>query len=81
MTGLVTGIVIGGIGLALLLAVAVGVDGTAIVMLVFVLGAGALALATVRRMGSREVGPARCGECGGLLSPNSPYCKHCGAAT
>lgn len=38
-----------------------------------------LVLAVVRQ--ARHAQPATCAECGGVISPNAPVCKHCGAAT
>lgn len=40
---------------------------------------GLLAIAVSRRGERGLASPGRCRECGGLISPNAPYCKHCGA--
>ncbi|MBW3594814.1 MAG: hypothetical protein KY391_04480, partial [Actinobacteria bacterium] len=49
------------------------------VILVLVFGVGALTIAVARKSGSGAVTPAECPACNGLISPNAPYCKHCGA--
>jgi hypothetical protein len=58
---------------------AAGLDVFAAALLGFILLIGALALAVARRTGSKRVGPALCPQCSGVVSPNAPYCKHCGA--
>ena len=58
-------------------AVAAGLDPTGVGILVAIIAVGGAAIAGTRRMGRVE--PRACRECGGLVSPNSPYCKHCGA--
>lgn len=81
MTGVVVVIVTVGIALAVGLGIAQGFDSTAVILLVFAVVFGLLAVAVSRKVGSGLVRPARCGECGGLISPNAPYCKHCGSPT
>lgn len=56
-----------------------GFDVASAVMLVFIVSLGALGVAVSRRAGAGRASPKQCGECGGLTSPNAPYCKHCGA--
>ena len=46
-----------------------------IVVLTFIVGLAALGLRMLTR--TRHVGPATCPACGGVVSPNAPYCKHC----
>ena len=72
-------IVIAGLGVATVLAIAGGLDATGTIILALILATGCLAIAVVRKKGEGIVGPAQCAECDGLLSPNAPYCKHCGA--
>lgn len=67
-----------GLALAVGLAIARGLDAVALVILCAMIALGALAVAIARKTGSGGVEPARCRECGGLNSPNAPYCKHCG---
>lgn len=74
-------IVVAGLGVAAALAIAVGLDATGTIIFSLILGTGLLAIAVARKTGEGVVGPAQCAECGGLLSPNAPYCKHCGAQT
>ena len=78
MTGPVAVIVAGGIGLALVAGLSGGFDAVSAVMLAFIVGLGALGIAVSRRAEAGGVSPKECGECGGLTSPNAPYCKHCG---
>ena len=79
MTGLTIGIVGAGVLAAVLLGLGLGMDTGALVIFGLIVGCGALAIAVARRSEAGRVGPASCPECGGLLSPNAPYCKHCGA--
>ena len=79
MKTLVVSIVVVGIGLALALGMTRGFDGTAIVIFGFIVAAGVLGIAVVNKWGAGGVRPATCEGCGGVISPNSPYCKHCGA--
>ena len=72
-------IVISGLGVASAMAIAVGLDATGTIILALILVTGLLAIAVVRKSREGVVGPAQCSDCGGLLSPNAPYCKHCGA--
>ncbi|MBA2273442.1 MAG: hypothetical protein H0W21_05995 [Actinobacteria bacterium] len=81
MTAWVTGIVVAGVSLVLLTGVTKGFDTVSLPILGGIVALGALAIAVARRAGSGTVGPGRCAGCGGLVSPNAPVCKHCGAAT
>ncbi len=73
-------IIIAGVSVALVLGLVTGFDVVGVVIFSLILLVGALGVATVTRFRSGDVAPARCRECGGLISPNAPYCKHCGAA-
>ena len=70
------------VGASLLVAIArglrVGFDAAAIAILATLIATGALAVVVARKSESDVVGPAACSACGGLMSPNAPYCKHCG---
>lgn len=70
------------VGAGLLLALALGLrqgfDRASITILVLIAVTGAVALAAVERSQRGAVGPARCASCDGVISPNAPYCKHCG---
>ena len=79
MRALAAVVVVVGIVLAFLLGLERGFDLTAVVIFALIVGMGALALAVLRKSGRGTVGPATCEECGGLISPNAPYCKHCAA--
>ena len=72
-------IVLLGIGLVTGLAVAGGLDMTGAIILVLVFAMGALSIAVARRSTTGVVQPAECPSCRGVVSPNAPYCKHCGA--
>ncbi|MGH2806379.1 MAG: hypothetical protein ACRDKT_03795 [Actinomycetota bacterium] len=72
-------VIVIGIGLALALGMARGFDATAVVILALIVAVGALAIAALNRYSSGSIRPATCDECGGVISPNAPYCKHCGA--
>ena len=73
-------IVVLGLTLSAALAIAAGVDPTGVVIFGFLVAAGVLAIAVARKSGSGAVKPAECPACGGLISPNAPYCKHCSAS-
>ena len=81
MTRIVVAIVLLGVGLALFLGVAYGFDTTAVSMLFVLVLLGGLAIAVARGKERGMTSPARCSSCGGLMSPNAPYCKHCGQPT
>ena len=72
-------VVLLGLALAVALAVSRGLDRTGAVMLVLLVVVGVLAVGVARKAGRGAVAPAQCPECHGLVSPNAPYCKHCGA--
>lgn len=63
---------------AVVLGIGVGFDIAAISILGTMIALGALAIAIARKSESNAIGPATCSACGGLMSPNAPYCKHCG---
>ena len=79
MSAAVTVLVWLAIVFAVSIGVAAGLDLYAGVILGLILIFGALALAVARRSSGGAIGPTRCRECGGVLSPSAPYCKHCGA--
>ena len=81
MRSITVGIVVLGIALSMALGIARGFDTTAVTILVLIAIVGALAIAVAGRSEKRSVGPATCADCGGVMSPNAPYCKHCGART
>ncbi len=80
MRVVVVAIVVAGIAFALALTINGKVSTASVVTLVFLLAAGAFALGVARRSTSSSVGPAVCHECGGVISPHAPSCKHCGVA-
>lgn len=77
MTGWVAAFVGSGILAAILLGIGLGFDLTAVVYLAFIAGVGGLAVSIASRFSRGTVRAAFCPECGGTLSPNAPYCKHC----
>ena len=80
MTGSVIVLVVAGVGAALLLGIGAGFDTGALLLFAAIVAFGVLAIAVARKSRAGVVGPARCPDCDGLLSPNAPYCKHCGRA-
>ena len=79
MTKLFAGVFALGVALIIAGGVTQGFDATTVVLLVLALGVAAMGLAVARRFSSGKVAPAQCAQCGGLVAPSSPYCKHCGA--
>jgi hypothetical protein len=70
-----------GLTVALAIGLAQGFDATAIVIFAFLVAMGTLTIAAAARSRHGGIQPGSCAECGGLISPNAPYCKHCGAPT
>lgn len=66
---------------ALVLGIGVGLDVAAISILATMIALGVLAIAIAKKSETGAVGPATCSACGGLMSPNAPYCKHCNQPT
>ena len=48
-----------------------------LVILTFLAALAAVGISMLFR--SDRVAPATCANCGGVISPNAPYCKHCKA--
>ena len=78
MNTAVTTLVVAGLAVALVVGFVRGFDTTGVVLFGLLTLSGALAIGVTRRSEGGGVSPARCGKCGGLISPNAPYCKHCG---
>ena len=68
-----------GIAGAVLLGLGVGFDSGSLIIHGFIVMFGALGIAVADKAKSGTVQPATCPSCGGLISPNAPHCKHCGA--
>lgn len=69
-------------GVAFVVATAVSGRGFSfgeLLLVSVVMGFALLALGVVRQ--ARHAQPATCSECGGVISPNAPVCKHCGEPT
>ena len=79
MKAVTIGIVLAGLGLALALGIRQGFDTASVTILLFLGIVGALAVAIANRSSRGTIAPDVCAECGGVISPNAPYCKHCGA--
>lgn len=58
-------------------ALAAGLDLTGALIFAGIVTVGVVAVASTRK--TDRIRPARCEECGGVISPHAPYCKHCGA--
>jgi hypothetical protein len=74
-------IVVAGITLSTAIGAATGFGVITLILLVIIVAFGLLVIAIVMKSRSGTVGPASCARCGGLISPNAPFCKHCGAPT
>lgn len=68
-----------GIALIVLGGLGAGFDTVTIVILLAALATAFLGIAIARMFRAGAVQPAQCDDCGGLIAPSSPYCKHCGA--
>ncbi len=79
MTAGVIGFIAVSMVVVAIFGVAGGFDPLALVLLVAIAACGALAIALAHRMRTGRIGPVLCGECGGAISSNAPYCKHCNA--
>lgn len=79
MSKTVTAFVAAAVLFAIALGVAGGLDAQGMTILFLVIAMGVLAVVVARRAEGGFVDPATCTNCGGLVSPNAPYCKHCGA--
>ncbi len=79
MSRYVTVFVVVAVAILSLVGYAFGLDTYAAVILALIVGLGWLAVAVSRKGDAGLARPATCSECGGLVSPNAPYCKHCGA--
>jgi hypothetical protein len=81
MTKAIAAFIAIGLSVALAIGLARGFDTVAIVIFAFLVGVGVLSVAASARFRAGGIAPGKCAECGGLISPNAPYCKHCGAPT
>lgn len=72
-------VVVTGIALVVSVAFAAGRDAALVLYVAPVVLLGVIVIAAAVKMYKGRVGPSECERCGGLLSPNAPYCKHCGA--
>lgn len=77
-TRVVATFVISILGFAAVTGFSYGFDDVAIGLFFGLVLIGSLAIAVARGQDKGIARPAQCGSCGGLLSPNAPYCKHCG---
>lgn len=79
MSRLVNLVVVIGLVEAVVLGYNFGFDVAAISILGSLVAVGVLAIVVARKSeAGTDVGPISCPTCGGLISPNAPYCKHCG---
>jgi hypothetical protein len=80
VTAAAIAILVAGVAFVIATAVSGGSFSFGELLLVSIVMAFALlGLAVVRQ--ARHAQPATCGECGGVISPNAPVCKHCGEPT
>ena len=70
------------VGIAAMIAGGIkwGFDATTLVLIALAIGVALVGVAVARKFATGTVEPAQCTECGGVIAPSSPYCKHCGAA-
>lgn len=69
-----------GVVAAVLLGIGMGFDTGAYVLLGSIVLVAILAVVVARKSQTGAAGPRSCPSCGGLISPNAPYCKHCNEA-
>ena len=81
MNAVAVAIVVAGIALSISIGAAAGFGLRSVVLLGIIVAVGALVVAIVAKSKTGTIGPASCADCGGLISPNAPFCKHCGAPT
>lgn len=79
MKGFVIGIVVAASAAVIALSIGEGVDAMGALILVLIALTGVVSIALVRKAARGSVAPAQCRRCGGLVSADAPYCKHCGA--
>lgn len=79
MRAATTTIVLAALLLALVLGLSRGFDGTSAAILAASALVGAVAIAAANRSSAGVTRPATCEDCGGVISPHAPFCKHCGA--
>jgi hypothetical protein len=79
VTSTVTAFILVAVVVAAVFGIAAGLDTVALILLAVICAFGALSIAITRRMRTGGIGPVICAECGGAISPNAPYCKHCNA--
>jgi ribosomal protein L40E len=72
-------IVAAGIALTAAVGTRAGFGVATLILFVLIVACGVLVVAIARKSKSGSVAPATCTRCGGLNSPNAPFCKHCGA--
>ncbi|HVM36732.1 MAG TPA: hypothetical protein VM784_15510 [Actinomycetota bacterium] len=77
-TPAVTGLVTVATLLAAVVGVVVGLEAGTALLLALIVSLGGLAVGVARKTDRGSITPARCPECGGLISRHAPYCKHCG---
>lgn len=63
---------------AVLLGIGMALDVTALVILALIVLIGGVGIGAVMKIRKGTVFPESCPSCGGLVSPNAPFCKHCG---
>lgn len=80
MKAVVIGFVALGVVWVFATAAAGEVDGIGWVFLILIVVFALISIKVIRDSGGGSaVQPRRCSNCGGLISPSAPYCKHCKA--
>ena len=67
-----------GMGMVVSIMLAAGSGATTVFYVAPVVLLGVLVIAAAIKTRAGRVRPYECPNCEGLISPNAPYCKHCG---
>ena len=79
MSAMAVAIVVAGVALTTAIGAGAGFGVVTLILLAPIVAFGVLVIAIARKSKTGAVSPATCPRCGGLISPNAPFCKHCGA--
>jgi hypothetical protein len=72
-------VVLAGIALVVSVAFIAGADAATVLYVAPIVLLGTVVVGVALKTRAGKVRPAECPNCGGLVSPNAPVCKHCGA--
>jgi hypothetical protein len=80
LSALAIAIVVAGIALVVSIAFIAGGDVATVLYVAPIVLLGTVVVSVALKTRGGAVRPAECWNCGGLVSPNAPSCKHCGAS-